>query len=784
MERSDALRNTLESLAHVYYEGTSLSIKFGNPSRIVPEGGTTYRGRVSTDTIVISTDVCEWIDGNLSNPQKLRYIANVLSHEIEHLRESNLPKTAEFVKEHDQHRRLAAVVINILEDQYIDFHRLRRFPGLRKAQAFAARLSMNDSNRCPAVDTIADRPIAMAEGLRQVGLFGRVKGKSRAPDWFREYLSRVRPFITHIRHENDYESRLTTAHDVMEVTEEYLRDSSNTTPRIKCAVCKENTSVLILPLVGPVCQRCAPILYEDTSFVEVDIDTATASESGSSGVPTEDEPTDTDTSQEDNRGGEADTGAPSESDPNTETDNGQVGENTDSTDIGSEDSVDESQENKVGQVGPNSENQNGSEAKNNSGDDIDGVNDELNSSDATEIDDSAQKQNSDTAGQVGLTSQTTGMAEGRSSKERYTHDGDMECESSVQSDEEKLNSDQNNATDTIEGNRDPGSWWHVSEETDYIETSEKFKNQWEKICTEQRAADSLLNEMRRIRDTSIVNHTTPSYRDSFYEMDWYQELMDDVYDAFRRLKSRKVPRPSHRGQQVNIEAVTQHAAGDKSNSKLFQRKAQTAKGDRAIGISVDFSGSMPGFSTKGAMAATARAIEIIGDDFVGQCWADRSDDEFGYSQGNANIGLITGPDEEFKHEQLSVYGCGGTTPTADGIHNMTQIMDDMSAREKVIIVITDGKPNRPFGGEVSGEASEEESEEELSDESVADAIEDAKRVVHEARNDGYKVIGFMIGETKEDVAAEIFGDKYVRSDGDDLAQELLRIYRQQLRVVR
>ena len=258
MERSDALKRTLESLSRVYEGKKRVPVEFGSPSRAVPAGGDLNGQHVGEDTVVVSPNVRDELGRDLDGAQELRCIANTLSHEIEHLRESDLTSKEEFMEQYPEHRQFAGMVINVLEDQYIDFTRTQRFNGLRKAQAFVVETLMKNHHRWPRVDNIESRPKAMFEAFRQLAFAGYAKGFSDADDDLREFLGRVRPLIDEVRRAHDQQRRKDIAHEAMQIAEEYLPDDDGVDLPDECAVCGEREPVIVAPILGPVCEQCAP----------------------------------------------------------------------------------------------------------------------------------------------------------------------------------------------------------------------------------------------------------------------------------------------------------------------------------------------------------------------------------------------------------------------------------------------------------------------------------------------------------------------------------------------
>jgi len=327
----------------------------------------------------------------------------------------------------------------------------------------------------------------------------------------------------------------------------------------------------------------------------------------------------------------------------------------------------------------------------------------------------------------------------------------------------------------LDDERDPTDWWGVTGESDPSDISDEFVRRFERIQDEIEHDRSEIGQCIEDRDRRLsdrdAHYTWGNTAEHIRSQEKWRQLRDDVQDAFRRLKSRDTRTPSRKGDDLNMQAINQRAAGDKSKTRLFTRKRQVAKGDRAVGVATDFSGSMDEADVKMALSAIAEATEIIGDDLVANAWAKRSQEVFGLRRSETTIGVVCGPDEDFEMDNLDAFGVGGGTPTADGIDQLTDMLEGMTAREKVAIVVTDGKPNVEYGGGSWDERL------------TGDATKDAARVTREARQEGMKVIGLGVGGVNESQMAEIFGQTgYVMGSMDDLAEKLVEVYRRQLRV--
>jgi Mg-chelatase subunit ChlD len=325
--------------------------------------------------------------------------------------------------------------------------------------------------------------------------------------------------------------------------------------------------------------------------------------------------------------------------------------------------------------------------------------------------------------------------------------------------------------DSMDDDREWSGWWDVDSEQDYQAVDDEFKRRFESVQEQIEHDRSEVGELLDHRDKKLEGDSTPYRSISTIQRryDWV-ELRDDIAQVFRQFKTRDVPRPSRQGDRLNVDGIVRRKAGNRSETKLFKKKRNVARGDRAVHVASDFSGSMHESQVKMAISAVGAATDIIGDAFSASVWtADRSSKRFGKSVGKAALGLITGPDEDFDPEHLNAFETGGGTPTANGIQFGSAVLDDMRGGDRVLIIVTDGKPNKRLSPR---------------DESpTGDAEKDARVMVQEARKDGQKVIGLGVGAVNEQNMANVFGPNgYVMASMDNLAQKLLTVYQDQLRI--
>jgi|APHM01.1.fsa_nt_gi Nitric oxide reductase activation protein len=728
MDASQALRDTLESMTKVYHEET-VPIEFGAAPRVVPKDGD-LRGETMTEpTVVVNPAPGDKFNDSLSGPEELRCITNTLSHELEHIRESELTSKATFRERYPTHPDFAGGIINILEDQYIDYTRTQRFPGLKTTEAFVIEKLYRDDDIWPPINSIETTARAMLEGVRQVAFCGYAKGITDCEDWIREFLSRVRPQIKEVRREDSQPRRAERAHTVMAIAEEYLPDEDIQLPDT-CAVCDELPPTIIAPIRGPVCDEC---VSEDHSPQEqspdaegTDAETGVDDQAASAG------------DVEPSAGGEdtaADGPEPSPGDPK----NSAGGQNPPTGDSG----------NTAG------------DADSTDGPPVVGA-DRMVMIDTPTVD-GGRSTWYPSAPDLSLIEPPGAQPDGESGHPESTAQGEASAELSTM--------------ETLARNENVASWWDVPDDIDHRSVSSKDISRCERIKQANEVEDDLLTKLRKRR--LAAKETDYAHSEDYYlhstnlsKSDAWRKLREDFRRTFRKITTRDMPVPSRVGNELNMDNVVQRAAGDTSRDKLYDRSQTIARGGRIVAVSADMSTSMTEKQVKLALAAIAEAASMVGDDFLATCWTEIKSSYGGYEvkRKSTGIGVVCDHDEPFEWTQLNAFNVGGGTPTADGVDITSQLVEDAQAREKLLIVITDGAPNSVYGGVTSS--------------LTGSPVGDARKVVQRVRSKNIKVIGLFVGESAEDTAmAKIFGDDgYVEASMDDLAQELLGVYRDQLRV--
>jgi nitric oxide reductase activation protein len=331
--------------------------------------------------------------------------------------------------------------------------------------------------------------------------------------------------------------------------------------------------------------------------------------------------------------------------------------------------------------------------------------------------------------------------------------------------------------ETLDRDEDVASWWDVPDGIDHRSVSSKDISRYKRIQQESKLDDDLLAELqkRRLaarRTNNILSQDQRLHSTNLSNSDAWQQLRDDFRQTFREITTRDMPVPSRVGNELNMDNVIQRAAGDRSRERLYDRSQTIARGGRIVAVSADMSGSMAEAKVKLALAAIAEAANMVGDDFLATCWRKTSTQRGGYEvkRESTGIGVVCEHQESFEWSQLDVFDTGGGTPTADGVDITGQLIEDVHAREKLLMVITDGKPNSAYGDKGTS--------------LTGSPVEDAREIVRKVRSKNIKVIGLFVGGSPEDTAmADVFGaDGYVVASMDDMAEALLGVYRDQLRV--
>lgn len=318
--------------------------------------------------------------------------------------------------------------------------------------------------------------------------------------------------------------------------------------------------------------------------------------------------------------------------------------------------------------------------------------------------------------------------------------------------------------------------WELDEDEEVSVTElDGFEDQYEMVQREQDQEDTDLERDRQTRQERIDSGRVRPNDDGYEEVgsqtvrDYLNETgqAEEIVEAFRQFKTDDRWVPDEDGERLNEDAVVDLVAGDTSaQDRLYERKQKAEPGDRAITVSMDMSGSMEGVvkEAKAALGALAIAAREIGDDFTANAWT--STDKRG--KENQRIIPITLPDEDFEWEHLDAVWPNYQDPITPGMRRAKAYCDEVSASERLMVVITDGQPQMMADGTYN----------------AGKATTEAQEEVRKYRQDGYVVIGLGIQPgADERLMEKMFGEGgYVLSDSDSIAESLIRIYESQMNV--
>jgi Mg-chelatase subunit ChlD len=245
-EDSEPLRRLLQSLTRTYNTRKAIPVELSSDRSFIQpvDPGIIERPEnnhlVDDAEITVGVNIKEVFGRNLSDANELRILTDTLSHEVEHYRQSGLSDKARFARLYPGNTGLAAVVYNVVEDAYIDFTRGKRYAGLRRSQAFAAKTIMSNGHRRPPLTSKATDVEQIVEGFLQISFAGYAKDVTdeSVSDDVRIALAELRRLLKEVRHEDDATARYGYAHDAMKIildsadvpSDSELLDEIDTTP--------------------------------------------------------------------------------------------------------------------------------------------------------------------------------------------------------------------------------------------------------------------------------------------------------------------------------------------------------------------------------------------------------------------------------------------------------------------------------------------------------------------------------------------------------------------------
>jgi hypothetical protein len=724
-EDSEPLRRLLQSLTRTYNTRKAIRVELGTDgSYIQPiDPGIIERPDkppVDDAEITIGVNIKEVFGRNLSDANQLRILTDTLSHEVEHYRQTDLSDKARFARLYPGNTELAGVVFNIVEDAYIDFKRGKRYAGLRRSQAFAAKTIMSNGHRRPPLTSKANDAEQIVEGFLQISFAGYAKDVTdeSVSDDVRVALAELRRLLKEVRHTDDATERYGYAHDAMKIILDSvdLPSDSELLDEIDTKPAEEG---------DPEDGDPVPVSYKDPK--------ACVDENGDSTKDFEEYDRSDDDGEGDENDAQPDAGSDAGEDEGDEADGQPNAENAlsdDASDDGESEGDTTADGDAENSIGENAENE-----------------------DASSDDADAGQDDTEPAGRT---------PEGFHDKSEADQSGDLTDEQAEELGEmERADEDD-----------DYGDWYDAND--GYETPSEETQRRAQRLREQERAEQTDMAQRIKERDERM-NAPEGDHHEDVESYLRERDLDEELADAFGRLTSMPRDSPDRRGNRMNMAGVNRHMSGDYSHKDVYLNREIQTFGDLCIGVCVDMSSSMDETKAKAALLALSIATDITGDELVASAYSTAYNGKW-YSR------LISAPNESFRPEMLDSIVSTGGTPTGYGIVRTLQLMERSEKREKLLIVITDGAtrkalPSREYPGD--------------------NKFEQVNNVVQSARADGTRVIGMGVGSISSGKMKQQFGtgrdapalngdggevapDGYVNAGMSDMAELLVRMYREQI----
>jgi von Willebrand factor type A domain len=731
LQENDVLRNLLQTLSSVQTNGKRLDVVFADRSFVIDE-----------DTVAVSTEIDA--DMELCEADELRFVVDALSHQAWRIRLGARYEFEEFVRDYPAAPHVAGAVRSLVEDVYVDEQRTNEFKGLRQTVAFKADILMADDDQRPPLDTLP-REVSLVEGVYQLALAGHVKGIASINDDDRAFLGQTRRHLVEARGEHDTTRRRERARRVTDAllsrvavpkfADEYAEDAAfpaDLTPDVRSvshgavepitarAVLGDALKDVSSTLVAVSVLFASGLLGAIRRLLEklriVALLRWAAKKSGILGawrwlLRTFTPGLISRPSEEEQYKATAAALYRRLTAAGHSAEGFLTANGTLPQDIDPETVQPEHIDvDALRTVSP--------EALGT-----------LNHSDLSEVDSSSPDEN------------------------KIEADDGAEQETAVMI----------NAMTNMADKGAAAEWYRCSHHSDGqldVNTTDRGKDL---LRTEQLAEDDITTR-RATRDAR--SSTQSSASDVRTELD-RRGLTQQIEEAFSAFGTRTAERRGWRGERLDVRAAVRQRAGALHQQNVFRHRRQTDASDRTVGVAIDLSRSMDIFEAKVALGALFRATSVIGDDIVAS--------GFGTDRKNGNqikIPLVTAPNEEFQWHHLNAISEMDDTPTASGIEDVRELLKYKNSRERILIVITDGKPNIPLDGTTPNR-----------EEAVTDAEEQVRRA---RRHHDIAVIGIGIGdEIDEGTLREMFGEwGYVLADRSNLTERLVDVYRGQIETTR
>lgn len=783
---AQAIREVLKSLSTLYHSrGETVDVRPLEQAPVAMQKMT--MGFASPEEAGQNEFVCvpckrETVDlEHITYDEFVMVAANICSHEVEHINVSDLGSIEKFALQYKDNVMTAMNVRNLVEDQYIDHQRTDRLPGIELAHAKFVKIMMA---RQDPIDEMPPHK-AMLSGIRHITWCGFAKGYEDADKVVRGFLAWAREQLLEAKNAHSVGERNEIARKILHALLEYVpdqeeleneakgraREPSDNAEQPDEQVSSEEAAEEVEEIEDAIAPPEAPEDEDETEQDEGEPQQDKGDELGETGeTPDEEVDEEEDVSETDDVDPEASDkeheDGQNKPDEDMEEEDGSSGASGDEEkeeegdeeegagDASDEESVEDSEEDEGG-VGGQDEDGEEEEGETNEGAESEEpeTNEEGAGEEETEDDAQEDTVGEDSSGEVGSDIEDDSVEESQSS---FDQDPEPEDDhSSGESSSEPGDSTLEDVMDEIEELADRsnfGDWNDI--DRDFSEAERFFSTKAERArdlsheLKELEDNDSMVSKKKR-RDERIQKASNDDIREIKNS-----RMVKDIEEAFKNIKTRDIVIADEQGDRLHTpNYIERQVTGDTTRRDILRRRKKVEIGDRVIGVAVDMSGSVDEREAKVALGSLYKATEVIGDEFAASAFQKNS------------TPLITGLDEYFDWEHLSSLRSGGNTPTADGILETINLIKDSTMPEKVIMVITDGKPNvTPSNSRYTN----------------MDAVEGACAAVQEAKKEGIKVIGIGVGNVDHGTMNQMFEGNYVMTGEAGMARKLVEQYKKQM----
>ncbi len=243
----------------------------------------------------------------------------------------------------------------------------------------------------------------------------------------------------------------------------------------------------------------------------------------------------------------------------------------------------------------------------------------------------------------------------------------------------------------------------------------------------------------------------------------YRYLISKIRKTFEIIKDQSnLQRNQVDGEEIDIDAVIRmqanHQAGEEISDRFYMRKNHN-KRSFAVLLLVDLSGSTKGWVNqleRESLVLIIEALEILGDQYAIYGFS-------GLTRQRCEIYPVkrfTNENKELTLRRIANLSAKDYTRMGAAIRHSTKQLNLVEARHKLLLVLSDGKPDDYDG--YKGEY----------------GLHDTRRSLDEAQSSGIKSFAITIDQTGQQYLPKLFGQhRYtILNDVNTLPQKLAEVY--------